>query len=206
MRFDISRMVPVACLVALLLSFSSPAAAASASETVQQRHAAVLELVERGADDAALARSLDELIDYRWLAEASLGGPEHYASVCAEHCAEFEALLTKLVRVNYLRLVRSAKHHPLEVVGEVEGKGGLIKVSTELTIQKSGEKSGDQRGRTQQLRVDYVLHRVDGRWQVRDLITDGVSLVKTYRHEFHTLARKEGMTGILARLRARLDS
>ena len=52
--------------------------------------------------------------------------------------------------------------------------------------------------------VAYVLHEVDGRWQVRDIITDGVSIAKTYRFEFKKVLAKDGIDGILARLRTKL--
>jgi phospholipid transport system substrate-binding protein len=171
-------------------------ARATAVETFQSKHGALVQLVEDGANDGKLAAELDRMLDYGWLAEASLGGPDNYAKVCAPRCAEFEQLLTQLIRDNYLRMIRKAKEHPLELVGSVEGKGGVHKVSTKLRVEKNG--------RMRVVNVDYVMHEVDGIFQVRDIITDDVSLVRTYRHEFNKIAKAEGIDGIIARLQEKL--
>jgi phospholipid transport system substrate-binding protein len=171
---------------------------ADAAETFQTKHGALVQLVEKGADDSKLGAELDRMLDYHWLAEASLGGPDHYANVCAARCAEFEALLTKLIRDNYLRMIRKAKQHPLELVSTVEGKGGVHKVTTKMRVDKNG--------RSRSVTVDYIMHEVGGAWQIRDIITDDVSLVRTYRHEFNKLAKAEGIDGIIARLQEKLGA
>ena len=48
------------------------------------------------------------------------------------------------------------------------------------------------------------MHVVDGKWFVRDIITDGVSLSKNYRYEFHKIMRDEGIDGLIARLETKL--
>jgi phospholipid transport system substrate-binding protein len=171
-------------------------AGASAAETFQSQHGALVQLVEDGANDSKLGAELDRMLDYRWLAEATLGGPANYAKVCAPRCDEFEALLTQLIRDNYLKLIRKAKQHPMELVGSVEGKGGVHKVTTKMRVEKNG--------RTRNVKVEYVMHEVGEAFQVRDIITDDVSLVSTYRHEFHKVAKAEGIDGIIARLQEKL--
>jgi phospholipid transport system substrate-binding protein len=198
-----SRRIAVTTLLAIALAVSpgsaraSAGAAGDAAETFQTQHGALVQLVEDGATDGKLGAELDRMLDYHWLAEASLGGPDNYASVCGSRCAEFEALLTKLIRDNYLRMIRKAKQHPLELVGAVEGKGGVHKVSTKLRVEKNG--------RSRAVTVDYIMHEVAGSWQIRDIITDDVSLVRTYRHEFNKIAKSEGIDGIIARLQEKLS-
>ena len=82
------------------LGFAGSAAAAetSAMDTFKTRHGKVVELVKKRAEAAALQKEVDELLDYKALAETSLGGPARYASKCEPRCAEFEALLTRLIR------------------------------------------------------------------------------------------------------------
>ena len=45
----------------------------------------------------------------------------------------------------------------------------------------------------------------DGKWQVRDIITDEVSLAKTYRYEFNKIAKGEGIDGIISKLEDKLQ-
>lgn len=180
----------------LALALPTLAHADDAADVFQAKHGAILELVEQNASDAKLGKQLDAMIDYHALAEASLGGADNYAKVCGKRCAEFEALLTQLVRESYLRMVRKANQYPVEYVGAVEGKGGAHKITTKMVVEKNG--------RQRKITVEYVLHQVGGAWQIRDIITDDVSLVKTYRHDFHKIAKQDGIDGVIERLEQRL--
>src|SRR5690606_4380275 len=156
----------------------------SAIEAFKAKHEAVVELVKKRADDKDLQAKIDGLLDYNWIAEAALGGPDNYQEVCQTRCDEFEALLTRLIRENYLRMIRKAEDHAVEYVGQTAGKNGIYKVTTRVKIDKNG--------REQVVTVDYVMHQIDGQWQVRDIITDDVSLSKTYRYEFNKIAKSQG--------------
>jgi ABC-type transporter MlaC component len=184
-------------LTTLLALAPSLALAGDASEAFAAKHQAIVELLEQHASDAKLGQLIDGMLDYRHIAETSLGGPDNYAKVCADRCAEFEALLTKLIRANYLKMVRQADDHPLRIVDEVEGRGGVYKITTKVEVEKNGRK------RT--VAVEYVMHRVGQSWQIRDIITDEVSLARTYQHEFHKLAKTEGIDGIIRRLGEKLS-
>jgi phospholipid transport system substrate-binding protein len=175
----------------------SLAHAADAVGAFKAKHEAVVDLVKQNADDAKLQKELDSLLDYGWLAEQSLGGAENFATVCGDRCDEFESLLGQLIRENYLRMVRKAEKHAVEYVGQVEGKNGVYKVTTKIKIDKNG--------REQTVVVEYVMHQSsDGNWQVRDIITDEVSLAKTYRYEFNKIAKAEGIDGIVRKLEDKL--
>ncbi|MFV8756777.1 ABC transporter substrate-binding protein [Nannocystaceae bacterium ST9] len=175
----------------------SQAHAADAVGAFKAKHEAVVKLVKQNADDTKLEAEVDSLLDYDWLAEQSLGGTDNFAKVCGSRCAEFETLLSQLIRENYLRMVRKAEKHPVEYVGQVEGKNGAYKVTTKIKVDKNG--------REQTVVVEYVMHqRSDGGWQVRDIITDEVSLAKTYRYEFNKIAKAEGIDGIIGKLEDKL--
>lgn len=186
-----TRLIRLALAAALALT-PTLAQAGDAAGAFKTSHDAIVKLVDGRATDAQLRKAIDGMLDYRWLAEASLGGADNYAKVCGTRCAEFEALLTKLIRENYVRMVRKANEHPLELVGQVEGKGGVHKVTTKMKVEKNG--------RERSVTVEYVMHESDGDWQIRDIITDEVSLAKTYRHDFHKIAKSEGIDGIIERL------
>jgi phospholipid transport system substrate-binding protein len=168
----------------------------SAIEAFKAQHEAVVELVKKNAGDDVLKANVDGLLDYDWIANAALGGPENYQEVCQTRCAEFEALLTQLIRENYLRMIRKAADHPVEYVGQTAGKNGVYKVTTRIKISKNG--------REQSVTVDYVMHQIDGQWQARDIITDDVSLAKTYRFEFNKIAKTQGIDGIIRKLEDKL--
>jgi phospholipid transport system substrate-binding protein len=74
----------------------------------------------------------------------------------------------------------------------------VYKVTTRVKVDKNG--------REQSITVDYVMHKIDGNWQVRDIITDDVSLSKTYRYEFNKIAKTEGIDGVIRKLESKLAS
>jgi len=165
-------------------------------DAFQTRHGAVIKLVKKKASTSKLQKEVDRLLDYGWIARAALGGKTKYAENCGPRCDEFEKLLTRLIRENYFRLVRKAEAHPVEYINEIKGRKGAVKVTTRIKIQKNG--------RTQKVEVAYVMHKVGAEWQVRDIITDGMSLAKTYRYEFNQVRKREGIDGVIAKLETKL--
>ena len=61
---------------------------------------------------------------------------------------------------------------------------------------------GERRRRT--VDVAYVMHQLDDRWVVRDIVTDGVSLAKNHRYEVNRLYREGGIDLVIERLKAKL--
>ena len=169
----------------------------AAIEAFRKRHEAVLRLVRKGASAAKIQRKVDELLDYTWIAQAALGGKGRYEKRCAPRCEEFEALLTRLIRENYLKRIRLADKGTLEYLGE-QRRPRAAKVNTKVKFTRDG--------REQSIRIDYVMHQVDRKWQVRDIITDGVSLARNYKYEFNRILREEGgIDALIERLQSKLD-
>lgn len=169
----------------------------SALDAFKAEHQKVIKLVKQKASSKKLQAEVDQLLDYDWLAQAALGGPSKYKEKCGARCDEFESILEKLIRENYLRMVRKAEGHPIEYVGQVSSKrGNAFKVKTRITVEKNGRK--------QRVVVAYVMHEIDGRWQVRDIITDDVSLAKTYRYQFSEIHKRSKIDGVIHKLEQKL--
>ena len=179
-----------------LLGLARPAAAADgAMDTFKARHGKVVELVKKRADVATLQKEVDALLDYKALAETSLGGPARYAAKCEPRCAEFEALLTRLIRENYLKRIRTDKKYELAYVGE-ETKPRGTHVITNVSLSRDGK--------PEVVEVVYVMHQVGTVWKVEDIITDGVSLAKNYRFEFNKILKDKGINELISRLESKL--
>ncbi|MCB9705729.1 MAG: ABC transporter substrate-binding protein [Myxococcales bacterium] len=161
----------------------------SASETFKTRHEAVIKLVKERADAAKIQTEVDNLLDYHALAETSLGGPLRFQNRCAPRCDEFEALLTKLIRENYLKRIRTDKEYELAYGDETRGPRHT-RVSTTIKHTKDGKE--------ELVEVVYVMHRADENkeWKVEDIITEGVSLAKNYKYEFNKILKENGDKGI----------
>lgn len=187
-------------LTTALLATSVPATAFAgeddtAIEVFREGDDEVRKMVKAGASDEKLQKVVDELLDYDWLAKASLGGPKRYAKRCGDQCDEFEKVLTELIRENYLRRIRNQDKGKVEYLKETV-RGQVAKVDTRVQFE--------QNGRQQSIEISYVMHQTDKGWQVRDIITDDVSLAKTYRHEFNEIGKKEGIDGLIARIKRKL--
>jgi phospholipid transport system substrate-binding protein len=185
----------LACV--LLMPAMATGAEEGALESFERSHETILELVERDTKPADLQREVDALLDYDWLATSALGGPTRYAERCADRCAEFEALLTELIRANYLERLADHEHVTVEYLGE-QARETATKVDTRISFK-------DKSGHTKQLQVDYVMHRNEGRWYVRDIITEDVSLARTYKYEINKLYKAGGIDQVITTLRAKLD-
>jgi phospholipid transport system substrate-binding protein len=169
-----------------------------AMETFRASHDSVLALVKKKASNDKIQKEVDTFLDYAWIAEQSLGGQGRYEKRCAPRCAEFEALLTRLIRENYLRRIRQSDKGSIEYKGEeLRRNGTKAKVDTEVTY--------DNDGKEQTVEISYVMHKMeDGTWVCRNIITDGVSLAKNYRFEFNKVLRDEGIDGLIGRLETKL--
>ncbi len=193
-------LVSIAAFAALSLPFAAPASAAdsgTALETFKARHTAVVDLVKHKADDAKLQGEVDKLLNYKVLAEKSLGGATHYQERCAPKCDEFETLLTELIRRNYLDRIRTNTNYEVEYVGE-EAKESYTKVITRVKYENNG--------RPESVEVIYKMAKTpEGVWMAIDLSTDGVSLGRTYKHEFKQLHQEGGIELLVSKLQRKLD-
>jgi len=170
----------------------------SARESLESRQRRVLALVQSGAKDAALRAEVDKLLDYRWLAASSLGSAKFYAERCAPRCDEFEDALTELIRRNYLARVRDSERGKVAYTGqELRKNGTLAKIDTTVSFK-------DGRGVRQSIAVDYVMHQTAAGWKVRDIITDGVGLAKTYRYDIKKMLAEGGIDLVIERLRKKI--
>lgn len=172
------------------------AAKPSALETFKARHGKVLDLVKKGAPTEALQKEVDQLLNYQALAETSLGGPKHYASKCASRCAEFEKLLARLIRENYLKRIRSDKKYDLTIQGEeVKARGTHVRTQIALTRD----------GKPEVIEVVYLMEETPEGWKVGDIVTDGVSLAKNYRFEFNKILKDKGIDELISRLEGKVQ-
>src|SRR2546430_13733382 len=57
--------------------------------------------------------------------------------------------------------------------------------------------------RKSEVGIDYRLHLRDSRWQVYDMLIDGVSFVSTYRSQFDRVIQAESYGALVERLRKR---
>lgn len=83
----------------------------------------------------------------------------------------------------------------LEVIYRGEDRDGTRRiVRTAVTRPDSGE-----------VRIDYLLARIEGRWQIVDVVLDRQSLADGVRDHFQKLLKEGSYEDLVKRLKARLD-
>ncbi len=146
--------------------------------------------------DRDLQLRVDALVDVDWFSTQALGGIKHFAARCQTRCGEFTARMTRLVRANYLQHVQARRGGTMKYLSETVGKDSTV-VHTRVTFPKSTTKAKESK-RT--VAVDYVMHKVAGKWRVRDIATDGVSLGQAYRAQFTKLYAAGGMDAVFSKI------
>lgn len=195
------RKTPWTSSVALVLLLTAPVHAGetdSALETFTHAYAEIDALVHTQTKSKAkrIQTKVDALLDYHWITVATLGGPKGYAERCADRCAELESLLGELIRRNYLARLESRPEGQVEILRQhVRPKAS--KVDTRVSYN-------DEDGKPKTASVDYVMHRVDGRWRVRDILTEGTSLAENCRYEVNELYVHGGIDEVVTALRKKL--
>lgn len=179
----------------LCLALVPSAHAASAEEFVKAKQAELTKLLKQGRPDAEVDKVFDQVLDYRILAEASLG--EHWAGRSPAEREEFTALLSKLVRASYRKNLKKTLGYEVTYQGTEKGKDGEVV----RTIAKSTKDA-----RQEPLSIDYVVRTEGGAPRIVDVVTEGSSMVGNYRSSFNRIMKKSGFPEVLKRMRKKAES
>lgn len=189
-------------LVALALVFSAPVAFAAdqpGTATVRQVNDKLQTLLKKktapgSAEEkqqaAEINAKLKDFLDVDELGHRAMR--DNWSKLTPAQQAEFTKLLREIVESHYVHALRSELDYTVNYLGE-KPQGDETTVSTELRLTKNGKK--------QVIGIDYALHKDKGNWRVVDIVTDGVGLVENYRAQFNQVIAKEGVEGLLARMR-----
>jgi phospholipid transport system substrate-binding protein len=183
-------------LAALLFLAPSLAWAGGPEGFVKDKQGELAKLIKKGksdGNDKKIEAVFDELLDYERLARESLH--DHWQERSEAERKEFQGILKRLVRNAYRRNLKKTLDYNIEFRGETKAKTGYL-VRTVARSKKDA--------REEPISVDYVLHQVDGRWLVYDIVTEGSSLVNNYRNQFRRVIKKNGFEELLRRMKRKL--
>jgi phospholipid transport system substrate-binding protein len=127
------------------------------------------------------------LFDFEEIARRTLS--RHWAGRTPEARAEFVGLFTSLLERSYMNRIEAYSGERVVYTGEAID-GTYATVRTNVVAPRRSE-----------IRLDYRMHWRDGRWQVFDVLIDGVSFVSTYRSQFDRLIQAESYGTLVERLR-----
>ncbi len=193
----IRRTSKVIAAFAFALSLSLPAFGAEAENFVKGKQTELSDLVSKAKsaeDEKRLDTAFDSVFDYDNLAKYTL--KDSWEQRTAAERMEFTTLLKDLVRNAYRRNIKKTLGYEIDYQGEEDGEAGKV-VRTVAHNKKNN--------REEPVSIDYVVHQVDGKWLINDIVTEGASLAHTYRSQFRKIIDKKGFDELIKRMKAKRD-
>lgn len=182
--------------IALIVAAVPPGSASAAVQRTQDKVRSALSTWFKSEGQArARAReqarkAVSELIDFDALARSTLG--KKWDEIKPADRSRYTAALKGAMEANYLAKMRQGKSTDVdrirsEVTGE-DVQGGKTVVHTKVN---SGEDTAA---------IDYVMEKRPKGWRAVDVITEGVSLVETYREQVAKILAKKTLNDVIAAL------
>ena len=147
---------------------------------------------EGGAKTKARAEAraaVGALLDFDALAQATMG--KHWSELKPQQRTRYTEALRGAMEANYLSKMERGQVDMSKVKNEIVGEskdGGRSMVKTRVV-------SGDDTAQ-----VDYLMEQRKGGWKAVDVVTEGVSLVDTYKDQVNKLLPKKGVDGVISAL------
>lgn len=136
---------------------------------------------------AAIRKAVDETFDFEEMAKRSLA--IHWKDRTPEERKEFVPLFTDLLERSYIKKIEGYSDEEVIYVSEtVEAEYASVK--TKIVTKKKTE-----------IPIEYRLYRKDTKWEVYDVIIEGVSLVNNYRTQFNKIIRTQSYPELVKRLK-----
>jgi phospholipid transport system substrate-binding protein len=126
------------------------------------------------------------LLDFNAFAKATLG--KRWETLSPADRARYTNAMKGAMEANYLAKMQSGNVDVGQVRSEIVGEEPMGEYTLVKTIIHSGSDTAS---------VDYVMAPGPNRPRAVDVITEGVSLVETYRDQINTLYPKKGLNGVI---------
>lgn len=139
---------------------------------------------------AKLREFINPKFDFAKMAQLSLGA--NWNTVTPEQQKEFVEIFSNLLAKTYLAKIETVKENMVTV--EAASVDPQTQRATVKTLVKN---KGDV------FPIDYKLSSESGSWQVYDVVIENIGLVVNYRNEFAGIIRKENVSGLIERLKAK---
>jgi phospholipid transport system substrate-binding protein len=184
-----------ALLLLAIVHGARPVFAGAATDAVEAEQTSLFGLLawQTPESEQKIAALFDRVLDDPAMAEASLG-TEWAARTDAEK-ARFSDLLKRLVRRYRAVHLKAILGYDLEYLGEKTASGHVL--VTVLARSKTN-------ARDEPVEISFAMALKGATWKVQDIVTEGVSLVTSYRSQFTKIIRRDGFPALIARMEAKL--
>jgi ABC-type transporter MlaC component len=149
---------------------------------------------EAPARQMRIDRLLRSLLDYDGIARRALGAS--YTTLPPARRRAFVAAFSAVTGQTFLAKIEDTERRTVYDSESIEGGEARV-TGRECPRGAPGETD---------VQVVYVLERHDSDWLVTDVVIDGTSLVASYKQQLRPLVAREGIDGLMLRMRNQLST
>lgn len=166
-----------------------------------------------GARDQ-LKSTVDEILGV--LADTSLEKTEKRRKITESISARFDfrTMAQQILATNWKKTNEAQQKRFVELFSELlqESYVGRIEAYTNEKIEFKGEKLEDGRvtidsvihTSAADIPVQYKMLRKEDKWQVYDVVIEGISFIRSYRTNYQDVVKKDGIDGLLTQMEAKI--
>ncbi len=197
LRLDVSRRVAVAVAALLLLPLT---AWATPTDDVKGTIDRVIKIVtdpglkpqaktkERRAE---IRKTVGERFNFGEMARRSLA--THWRELTPAEQENFTDVFTDLLEKSYVDTIENFSDEKILYLGE-QIDGDTATVKTKVVTKKGVE-----------IPIDYRLLSRNGKWEVYDVVIEGVSLINNYRVQFNKIIRSKSYPELVRLMKVKLE-
>ena len=194
------RSVFLAVLTVMPFIVARPASAATPMEELRVEIDRVIKTVDdpelkkegRASERRAAVRKIaSEIFDVNEIAKRSLG--RHWQARTPAEREEFARLFAGLLESAYLSKIELYRGEKIAYAGQtVDGDQAVVRTRI---ITKQGT----------EIPVDYRMLKHDARWQIYDVLIEGVSLIGNYRTQFNTIIQRSSYEDLVKKIKTKQE-
>lgn len=133
---------------------------------------------------------VNRMFDFRGMARSSLG--QNWNSLTTEERDSFVSLFASLIEQRYIGKIDAYSNQKV-IYKNQRVRNNKARVYT-VIIDKDLE-----------IPMDYSLQMSQGKWLIKDLKIENVSLIANYRRDFNSIIRKEQFAGLVEKITEQLE-
>lgn len=162
--------------------------------TVQALHEALLAAMQQAGSlgfagrRKQLAAVIGRSFDFTTISATVLGATQ-WKQLTAAQRSKMENTFRELTIATYADRFDNYSGEEFRVISQRSLRQGRALVRSELAVPDD-----------EPVRLDYVLHRVNGEWRIVNILADGVSDLSVKRAEYSSILRTEGFDQLMVKL------
>jgi len=185
------KRISMPILFGLMMTLASMAfAAGNATESVRTSVDAIIGILKDAGLDKPAKRDkirvvIAERFDFRAMSQRTLA--TNWKKASKEEQQQFIELFAELIQNTYIGRVEAYTNEEVKYPGEKVTNDRAVVDTLIATSSK-------------EIPVTYKLYLKGDRWLVYDVNIEGVSLISNYRNSYQEIVKREGLTGLLAKM------